>query len=315
MHPLIVAAGALVTAAGGSIAAVLYPPLPRDLGGAPNLDSEAERVRIPVGRDELAAWVIPGHRDAVIVLFHGFGRTHHRAWRYATFLRRLGVHLVTVDFRSSRWRGRKPTTLGLHEREDARAVLDWVQRQPRFAGCRIGLFGESLGAAVALDLAAERGDVAAVVADCAFARAWQALEHACERCARLPRRPGATLLRSIGRAATGYDPGTFSPVDVVHALADRPVFFVHGAADNRVGDGQARLLWRAAGAKDPLWIVEGCGHTDAWRRHTRLYERRVTAFYACALFGEGAGLPPGELGATDTDTAAAPDAGELRAAR
>jgi len=313
MHPLIVAAGAVVTAAGGTIAAVLYPPLPRDLGGAPNLDAESERVRIPVGRDALDAWVIPGRRDAVIVLFHGFGRTHHRAWRYASFLRRLGVHLVTVDFRSSRWRGRKPTTLGLHEREDARAVLDWVRREPRFAGCRIGLLGESLGAAIALDLAAEHGDVAAVVADCAFARAWQALEHACERCARLPRRPGATLLRSIGRAATGHDPGTFSPVDVAHLLADRPVFFIHGADDNRVGDGQARMLWRAAGAKDPLWIVEDCGHTQAWRRHPQVYERRVTAFFAHALFGEGAGVAGGELADHDPDPAAADE--DLRAAR
>jgi len=311
MTYLFFAAGVAVTAVGGSIAAVLYPPLPRDLGGAPNLDREAERVRVPLANgDALDAWVVPGHRRAVIVLFHGFARTHHRAWRYASFLRRLGVHLVTVDFRSSRWRGRKPTTLGVHEREDARAVLAWVQREPRFAGCRIGLFGESLGGAVALDLAAERREVTAVVADAAFARAYDALEHSCARWARMPRRPGARVLRSIGRVATGHDPGAFAPVDVVHGLAGREAFFIHGTNDARVGTGQAYLLWRAAGASHPLWIVDGAGHTQAWRSRRDDYERAVSAFYARALLGEGPGLPAGEW--TRADAAAVGEPGAAR---
>src|SRR3989442_13473186 len=190
-----------------------------------------------------------------MVLFHGFGRTHHRAWRYAAFLRRLGVHIVAFDFRSSRVWGRKPTTLGIHEREDAVAVLDWVLRSSRFAGFRIGLHGESLGASVALDLAARRREVAAVVADAAFATAWQALEDSCQRWARMPRQPSATILRSLVRATTGQDLGAFAPVDSLHGLADRPVFFIHGTRDDRIGPDQARALWRAAGAKDPLVIV------------------------------------------------------------
>src|SRR5262245_49121026 len=114
-------------AAVGSVALVLYPPLPKDLGGAADLDTEAERVRIPIPDDHgLDAWYLPGTRPAAVAIFHGLGRTHHRAWRYAAFLRRLGLHVLTVDFRSSRGRGRRPTTLGHHESEDVEAVLDWM---------------------------------------------------------------------------------------------------------------------------------------------------------------------------------------------
>jgi uncharacterized protein len=305
-------AGVVVAAVVAGAFAVLFPPLPRDLGGAANLDAEAERAAIPLAKDgALDAWLLAGTRPAVIVLFHGFGRTHHRAWRYAAFLRRLGVHLVTFDFRSARARGRRPTTLGVHEREDAAAVLDWVLGQPRFAGCRVAFHAESLGAAVALDLAARRPEVACVVADAAFANAWQALEDACELWARMPRQPSADILRSLGRAATGYDPGAFSPVEVAHGLADRPVFFIHGTRDDRIGTGQARELWRAAGAKDPLWIVSGAGHNEAWRHERARYERAVTAFFARALFGEGEGVPGGEWDATAVETppAAAREAG------
>jgi pimeloyl-ACP methyl ester carboxylesterase len=285
----IAVAGLGLAAALGASVVALFPPLPRDLGGAPDLDAEAERVRIPVpGDGELNAWVIPGSRLAVIVLFHGFGRTHHRAWRYAGFLRHLGAHLVTVDFRSSRTWGRRPTTLGLHELEDAATVLDWVVRSPRFAGCSIGIHGESLGAAVALDLAARRPEVAAVVADAAFASASKAIEDSCERWARVPREPSATILRTLGRVVTGYDPGTFAPVEALSALANRPVFFIHGTRDDRVGTEQAWALWRAAGAKDRLWIVAGAGHNEAWRYERSEYERCVSAFFARGLLGDAA---------------------------
>jgi pimeloyl-ACP methyl ester carboxylesterase len=94
--------------------------------------------------------------------------------------------------------------------------------------------------------------------------------------------------------ATGFDPGAFSPVDVVHRLCDRPVFFIHGTRDDRIGTEQARVLWRAAGGKDPLWIVAGAGHNEAWRLESAHYERSVNAFFARALFGEGDGVPAGE---------------------
>ncbi len=38
-------------AVGGSALLALYPLIPSDLGGAPNLDRQARRVRIPVGAD------------------------------------------------------------------------------------------------------------------------------------------------------------------------------------------------------------------------------------------------------------------------
>ena len=279
--------GTAVAAVGGSLSLILFPPLPRDLGGAVDLDAEAEPVRIPVpGDGHLDAWYLRGHRPAVVVLLHGFGRTHHRAWRYAAFLRRLGVHVLTFDFRSARGRGRKPTTLGHHERLDAQAVLDWVLREPRLAGCRIGVHGESLGAAIALQLAAARPEVAAVVADGAFASSARALEDSCERWARMPRQPSASILRAVGYACTGHDPGATEPLRDAPRLADRPVFFIHGIDDDRIGEAQVRALWDAAGASHPLWIVPGAGHNEAWTNERIEYERRVSEFFAQHLLNQ-----------------------------
>ena len=206
-----------------------------------------------------------------------------------------GYHVVTVDFRSSRSRDRKPTTLGHFEMADARAALTWVRREPGLEGCRVAVFGESLGGAVGLRLAAENRDLAAVVVDCAFATGRQALEDSCERWAHLPGRPGAEILRTLARAVTGLDPASFDAVSAAAALTDRPVLFIHGMEDNRFSPEQARQLWRAAGAKDPLWLIPGVGHNQGWLRRRDVYERRVGAFLARHLLEEGEGLPAGEI--------------------
>lgn len=285
---------ALVALAVGAAYLALYPFLPRDLGGAPDLDPAARRVRIPVDSDDaLDGWLLPAREPAYVLVLHGYGREHSRAWRYGAFLQGAGYGVLAVDFRSSRWSRRLPTTLGHHEIVDAQAALDWLRVEPATAGAAIGLMGESLGGSVALLLAAANPEVAAVVADGPFAHATLALEDSSERWARLPRRT-AHLARALGRVVTGRDVGGVDVEPAAAALAVRPLFLIHALRDNRLSSEHTRRLWRAAGAKDPLWIIPGAGHNEGWLKHRVEYERRVLAFFDRHLLGRGEGLPPGE---------------------
>lgn len=280
---------------GGSAFVVLYPPLPRDLGGVPDLDGEAERVRIPLeGGGHVDGWWLAGTRPSAVLLLHGYGRDHHRMWRYAHFLRREGHAVLAIDFRSARHGDRLPTTLGHHEQVDAQAALDWVRaRMP--AGGRIGVLGESLGASTAMLLAGRNPDVAAVVEDCGFATGQLAVEETCERWARLPRWPTAPVARWLGTRITGHDPYAIDVLTAMQAMSDRPVLFIQGLEDNRFSEDQVHDLWLAAGAKDPLWLIPGSGHNQGWVTHRDLYEQRVTSFFAHHLLGHGTGLPAGRL--------------------
>lgn len=292
---LLAAAACAVVLAAVAAWIALYPPVPRDLGGVTDLDTEARLVQIPrLGGDVLDGWLVAGRGRGVIVFFHGYGRAHDRGWRYASFLREAGYTFLAVDFRCSRARGRVPTTLGVHELEDARATLDWVRTEPTLAGLPLGLLGESLGGAVAIAAAAEYGEVRAVAVDCPFATSARALEDSIVRWARLPGRPLAPLARAFGRAFTGTDPGGFDVLAPAARLHDRPLYLVHSGRDDRLDPAHARDLWRAAGEKDPRWFLPASGHNEAWRDHRELYARRMTAFFDRALHGEGEGLS-GEL--------------------
>jgi len=293
---IVLLGSALALFLGGSGWLAFYPPVPVDLAGVENLDARARRVRIAVGdRDTLDGWYLPPRNGALVVILHGYGRDHTRAWRYGDFLDKAGYGLLAFDFRSSRTKGRLPTTLGYHETSDARAVLAWVRTQPGLHSIRIGLLGESLGGSIALIAAAERPDVSAVIADCAFATGERALEDACKRWAHLPGRPTARLCRAVGRLVTGHDPGALDAVVASQALRDRPVFFIHAENDDRLSDAHPWALWEAAGGKDPLWIIPEIGHNQGWLRHRALYEARARAFFDRHLLGRGRGLPAGEL--------------------
>lgn len=286
IEPGIAAALGALAVAGAAVASArlaLFPFLPRDLGGAPNLDARARRHRIMVADgDVIDAWHLEGTREATVIVLHGYGRDHHRAWRYGAFLNRAGYGVLTFDFRSSRAPdcGRRlPTTLGHHELPDARAVVAWLGSRPEFKGQVLAVLGESLGGSISLMIAAETPRIAAIVVDCPFSSGLHALEDSAERWARVPRWPAAPIARALGRTFTGHDPGIPDAIAAARRLGDRPIYFIHCSKDTRMAPRQATSLWEAAGAKDPIWRLDDAGHNEAWLRHPAEYERRVTEFF------------------------------------
>jgi fermentation-respiration switch protein FrsA (DUF1100 family) len=275
---------ALILLAAGSTWLALYPTVPEDLGGVENLDARAQHVSIPVGEgDPLEGWYLRGSQPAVVVLFAGYARDHRRMWRYGGFLHRLGLHVLTIDFRSARPTSRKPTTLGFWELRDARATLDWARAQPELAHARVALFGESLGGATALALASQRPDVAAVVADCPFASGDLAIADAFQCQVHLPAWPLTPIARGVGRLVTGHDPGLLDVTAALRALAGRPVLLIQTALGDRFSRTQVERLSAALGASGDPWTVDDVKHTEVWVHHREEYERRVGAFLFASL--------------------------------
>lgn len=300
-NAVLLALSALVLFLAGSAWLSLYPAVPADLGGARDLDGEATRVRIPVGEaDHVDGWLLPGSDRSVIVMCPGYARDHRRMWRYAQFLKADGHTLLALDFRSARARNRKPTTLGAYEREDAAAALAWVRAQPGWGGARVGLFGESLGGAVALAAAAADTGVAAVVADCPFATGEMAVRDGFACRLALPAWPLTGIALWFGRRVTGHDLGSFDVRPALARLGERPVLLVQTARGDRFARDQVRALENAAGPGVEGWTVDDSRHTEVWIDHRREYEGRVRAFFARHLLGrrawtlERADAPAGE---------------------
>lgn len=220
--------------------------LPWGQAGAPAAAglADAEKVSVPT-RDglELAAWLVPaeGRRLATVLVLPG--NAGNRALRapLAARLSEAGLEVLLVDYRGFGGNPGQATEPGL--RADARAARAFLLEQAEVEPDELVVFGESLGAAVAVDLAAEHGSAAVVL------------------------RSPFTDLAAVGRQAYPFLPVRALLKDRYRAIerigaVDAPVLVLVGSDDGIVPPEQSRRLYEAAAHPKRLRVFEGLGHND-----------------------------------------------------
>lgn len=202
------------------------------------------------------AWWIPC-AGASLVTLHLHGNAGNITHRYAQFHEILaaGSATLALDYRGYGKSNGRPTERGLYR--DADAAYDYLLRTG-FRPDQIVIHGESLGTAVAVDLAARR-PCAAVVLEAPFTSAKDVAR---------------TVLPGIGPMLVwGFD--SRAKIGRVHA----PVFFIHGDRDEviplRLGQG----LFTAAREPKSFWLVHGAGHNDIAETAGASYRQHLQSFY------------------------------------
>ena len=72
--------------------------------------------------------------------------------------------------------------------------------------------------------------------------------------------------------------GRPAPIDVVGAIAPRPLLVMHGTADGAIPAAHSERLRDAAGQPVELWIVEGGHHAALYNDAPEEWKRRVVGF-------------------------------------
>jgi fermentation-respiration switch protein FrsA (DUF1100 family) len=176
----------------------------------------------------------------VLVYFHGnAGHIGHRADRLRPYLD-AGFGALLVEYRGYGGNPGRPTEEGLYA--DARAALDFLTRRS-VAADRMVFYGESLGTAVAVQMAVEQ-DCAAVVLEAPF-----------------------TSVAAVAQSRYWMFPVRRLVRDKFDSLAKIgdlrcPLFVMHGDRDGVVPIRYGRELFAAAREpKESKWFAEGT-HTN-----------------------------------------------------
>ena len=143
---------------------VFYPEIGREDSATPGqigLPYEDLRLKTSDGIS-LHGWYIPAPQPRGTVLFlHGnAGNISHRLDSLRMF-HRLGYSTLIFDYRGYGNSGGKPTEQGTYR--DAETAWRYLTEQRHIPSCRIVLFGESLGGAVAAWLASLQKPAALVI--------------------------------------------------------------------------------------------------------------------------------------------------------
>jgi pimeloyl-ACP methyl ester carboxylesterase len=237
---------------------------------------EEVRIEMRDGR-KLAAWYVPSHNGAAVLLSHGSGGSRGRVPGHVRMLARHGYGVLALDNPGNGESEGHSNGLGDNAQPAIAAGLDYLARRPDVNPARIAGFGLSLGGEVLLDAAAHDRRLAAVVSDGA-ARPVDGDKAS----------PKGTLESAIGwltmhsvRAISGMKTSP-SLIAMMPAIAPRPVLLVAGGGfPDEIP--ASRLYRDAGGASVELWELPDTGHTAGLRKHPVAYERRTVGFLDRAL--------------------------------
>lgn len=269
-----------------------------DVDTAPYFMPEPETVTFRARDDakiSIAAWWVPStKRDAsganaapAIILVHGHQSCRHEpeVLLAGGMLHKAGFSVLFIDLRDQgdstvvdgRYAG------GANEYFDVLGAFDWL-RAKGIPAARIGVSGQSLGAATAMIATGEEPGIAAVWEDSGFGDIrGAARDELVFRGFPAQLEPGAILMSQV---VSGVDIAAKSPLDEVRKLDGRPIHITHGAADKHIFVHFAQDLATAVnadGGSVTPWIIAGAGHTRGITMETAEYERRSVAFFSTAL--------------------------------
>ncbi len=207
-----------------------------------------------------------------IVYFHGnFGNvTNH--FPLAVFLLKHGYDVLAFDYQGYGVSEGSPAPKRLVE--DGISSVHYAQEHLRKEGTGVALFGQSLGGATAIVVAAQEPLVKAVVAEAPFATHSGMARHV------LKQHWYTWLLYPVLPLFVNRSQNA---IRFVEQVSPKPLFLIHGDADKIVPVKMSKELFEKAREPKKLWLVRGVGHLEIRRDQKEVYEKAVADFYDAAL--------------------------------
>ena len=199
----------------------------------------------------------------VMLYFYGVGNNmgdYNYLSRVAAF-RQLGFSVLVFDYRGyGLSKGKFPNESQLYE--DSQLAWNYLRDVRQIPAEQILIYGESLGGAIALDLAVKNPDAGGLIMQNSFSSMEDAVRH-------------ETFLK-------------FFPIDLL--LTERfdsiskirslqiPVLFLHGSDDTVVSPEMSQRLYAAAPEPKQLFLIPGAEHVSIYRPGAGSYLKAIQRF-------------------------------------
>jgi fermentation-respiration switch protein FrsA (DUF1100 family) len=243
------------------------------------LRHEPVRIRTRDGLT-LAGWFFPAvdaegrplaaaRAVGTVLHLHGNAGNMSGHFQHVSWLPTAGWNVLCFDYRGygrSEGQVSRAGTIA-----DGHAALDYLLSRPGVDPGRIVAFGQSLGGAIGIVLAAERTEIRGLATDGGF-DSYRAV-------ASWHIRNNPLLLCSAWWVPSLLMSGGYDPIDYIGRIAPRPVLIIHGTHDEIVDPRMAERLYEAAGQPREIWMVDGADHYDPLRNYPDQGRSKLLHFF------------------------------------
>lgn len=224
----------------------------------------------------LSGWFIPHEATKkVVILLHGYPADKGNILPALSFLHK-NFNLFLFDFRYLGQSEGRYSTVGANEVKDLLAAIGFLKRKGLE---EVGVWGFSMGGAVALMGVKESSAIKAVVSESSYA----SLARMAPELFKIPllRHPLGYLVGIWGKVFLGIDLRNVSPVDAVQNTT-LPILVIHSSTDAVIPFAHARLLQQAleSNPRAEFWFHSGRAHGQLGAE----YQKRVVDFFQRHLY-------------------------------
>ena len=186
-------------------------------------------------------WFFPGEdSQRYIIFYHGNAGNMSDRLGFLKAITSFGPNVLMIDYRGYGKSEGRPSVNGV--KLDAVAAIQWLMEARGTVPGNIVLWGQSLGAAMALHTAG-RYPVAGVIVEAAFVSI---------------RKAAGELFPNIPACLVS---GEMDNSSIMSRLAV-PKLVIHGACDEMIPSAHASELYRVSAKPKQLYIVPDAGHAD-----------------------------------------------------
>ena len=249
-------------------------------------------VRFPSRQEGLtiAGWYVEAAAPSapVVIVVDGLGgcRYAQAALLPAGMLWHSGFNVLIIDLRDTGDSDLEDgySAFGNEEYLDALGAWDWLITKKGFSPSKVGMLGNSMGAATVLIAFEQEPQLATVFLNSPFADLSQIMREELRR-NRIPTilAPSAVL---TARLVTGDNILAHNPANALRSAGERPVFIVHSKDDERIGIHHSQKLETVAKTNHlnlTAWYIEGAGHVQAPAIYPDEFQTKIIQFFREAL--------------------------------
>ncbi|MBM2840544.1 MAG: Hydrolase 4 protein [Bacteroidetes bacterium] len=229
---------------------------------------------------DLSCWLIKAGEPirGTVIYLHGVSECKIVGLPIAKELHNHGLNVFLYDSRRHGDSGGRYCTYGFYEKHDVSTAINYLQQRSDLHLGNIGLFGSSMGAAVAIQAAAIDKRTKAVVAESGFATLRTIFDDYQKRMIKMPWHYLRNLVIKRSEHLAHFKANAVSPLDAVKNI-HVPMFVLHGTADDLIKYQYSEILYKNIGEPKELWLIHGAKHNDMAEIGGEEYTRRIVEFF------------------------------------
>ena len=219
---------------------------------------------------------VKGEAKGTMIFSHGVTVSHITSIKYMRIFYEEGYHCLIYDHRRHGNSGGKFTSYGYYEKYDMQTVVDWLEERKGFHG-KLGIHGESMGAAITILYAGMDGKADFYIADCPYSTILDQLLYRMRVEYNIKLEIVMRVVGLVVRLRAGFRLTDANCLEAVKKVT-KPILFIHGSEDDYVTPDMSVKMHEAKPEPKELYLVPKSAHAKALATDPDKYRKIVFDF-------------------------------------